>query len=127
MMKRASVLIAACLVLMMTGAAICVPYKADSHTLHLYHFDGDTLDSVTTNPIHLTLDSGATVTDASVPGLGQALYTYEGTSSTNVNLPSAMASSSLAISNFVGADGSFTFEAIVCPAYGLGAMPNNMQ
>ena len=126
-MKRASILATACLVLMAAGPATSVPYKVDSHTLHLYHFDGDTLDSVTTNPIHLALDSGATVTDASVPGLGQALYTYEGTASTNVNLPSAMADSEKAVSNFVGADGSFTLEAIVRPAFGLGSMPNNMQ
>lgn len=126
-MKRAGILTAACLAMMMNSVAICVPYQVDSHTLHLYHFDGNALDSVTTNPIHLTLDSGATATDASIPGLGQALYTYEGTASTNVNLPSAMADSAKAISNFVGADGAFTFEAIVCPAFSLGSIPNNMQ
>ena len=60
MMKKASVLTAVCLVLVATGSAISVPYEIDSHTLHLYHFDGDTLDSVATNPIHLALDSGAT-------------------------------------------------------------------
>ncbi|HNS19646.1 MAG TPA: discoidin domain-containing protein [Sedimentisphaerales bacterium] len=127
MMKKASILIAVGLVLMTTPAAFSVPYKVDSHTLHLYHFDGDTLDSVTTNPIDLTVDSGATVTDASYPGMGQALHTYEGTASTNVNLPSAMASAEQAISNFVGADGAFTFEALVCPAFNLGSIPNNMQ
>ena len=70
MMKKASVLIAMCLVLAATGAAIAVPYSVDSHTLHLYHFDGDGKDSVTVNPIDLVLDSGATATDAKIPGLG---------------------------------------------------------
>src|SRR4030042_5572412 len=60
MMKTVSVLTAVCLVLMATGTAISVPYSVDSHTLHLYHFDGDAPDSVTDNPIHLVLDSRAT-------------------------------------------------------------------
>jgi hypothetical protein len=59
--------------------------------------------------------------------MGQSLYTYEGTAATNQNLPSAMAPTSLAVSNFVGADGAFTFEALVCPAFGLGSIPNDMQ
>ena len=50
MMKKASVLTAMCLVLVATGSAISVPYEIDSHTLHLYHFDGDTLDSVDGQP-----------------------------------------------------------------------------
>ncbi|MCX5645604.1 MAG: discoidin domain-containing protein [Phycisphaerae bacterium] len=127
MMKKASVLTAMCLVLVATGAAVAVPYNVDSHTLHLYHFDGDGKDSVTVNPINLVLDSGATATDAKIPGLRQALYTYEGTNRLNVNLPSAMATPEAAIKNFVGADGAFTFEALVCPAFGHGAIPNNMQ
>ena len=126
-MKKASVLTAMCLVLVATGVASAVPYNVDSHTLHLYHFDGDGKDSVTVNPIDLVLDSGATATDAKIPGLGQALYTYEGTNRLNVNLPSAMATATTAIQDFVGADGAFTFEALVCPSFGFGAIPNNMQ
>ena len=126
-MKRASVATAMCLVMAAAGAGWGVPYTVDSHTLHLYHFDGDGKDSVTVNPIDVVLDSGATASDAKLPGLGQALYTYEGTNRTNVNLPSARATTSLAISNFVGADGAFTFEALVCPAFGPGSIPNNMQ
>jgi len=127
MMKKASVLTATCLVLMAGGMAFGVPYDLDSHTLHLYHFDGDGRDSATVNPIDLVLDSGATAIDAKIPGLGEALNTYEGTNRTNVNLPSAMATPEKAISNFVGPDGAFTFEALVCPAFGPGAIPNNMQ
>ncbi len=126
-MNRASAFTAICLVLTVTGAAISVPYSVDPHTLHLYHFDGDGRDSATVNPIDLILDSGATATDAKVPGLGQALNTYEGTNRTNVNLPSAMVTPEKAIRNFVGPDGAFTFEALVCPAFGLGSIPNNMQ
>jgi hypothetical protein len=106
---------------------LAVPYVEDAHALHLYHFDGDALDSAAANPIDLTLDSGATATDVQIPGLGQALNTYEGTAATSGNLPSAMASTDTAISNFVGPDGAFTFEALVCPAFGLGAIPNHMQ
>ena len=127
MMKKLRAFTAVCLVLAMAGAAFCVPYEVDPFTLHLYHFNGDTRDSVTTNSIDLALDSGAKLVDAPIPGMGQVLYTWEGTSSTNVNLPSAMATPEKAVSNFVGADGAFTFEALVCPYYGLGAMPNNMQ
>jgi regulation of enolase protein 1 (concanavalin A-like superfamily) len=126
-MKTPPVLIAVCLILGATGTARSVPYNVDSHTLHLYHFDGDGRDSATTNPIDLVLDSGATATDVKIPGLGQALHTYEGTNRTNVNLPSAMATTATAIRNFVGADGAFTFEALVCPAFGPGSIPNNMQ
>ena len=126
-MNKTRVFLMACLVGLAAQATFAVPYTVDSHTLHLYHFDGNTNDSVTTNPIHLVLDSGATTIDAKLPGLGQALYTYEGTATTNQNLPSAMATPEVAIRNFVGSDGAFTFEALVCPAFGLGAMPNNMQ
>jgi regulation of enolase protein 1 (concanavalin A-like superfamily) len=127
MMKKAIAFTVVCLVLAAAGSALSVPYEVDSHTLHLYHFNGDTQDSATANPIHLALDSGATLVDATVPGLGQALYTWEGTAAANKNLPSAMVTPEKAVSNFVGADGAFTFEAMVCSSYGLGAMPNNMQ
>ncbi len=126
-MHKTRVFLVICLVGLAAQAGFAVPYTADSHTLHLYHFDGNTNDSVATNPIHLGLDSGATMVDTALPGLGQALYTYEGTAATNQNLPSAMATPEVAIRNFVGSDGTFTFEALVCPAFGLGAMPNNMQ
>jgi hypothetical protein len=127
MMKKASIATAVFVVLAAVGTAPAVPYSVDSHTLHLYHFDGDGKDSVTVNPIDLVLDSGATATDAKLPGLGQALYTYEGTNRTNVNLPSALATTALAIRDFVGPDGAFTFEALVCPVFALGSIPNGMQ
>ncbi|MBN1362582.1 MAG: LamG domain-containing protein, partial [Sedimentisphaerales bacterium] len=126
-MSKAKVLLTVCLVAAMSQVGASVPYSVDPHTLHLYHFDGDATDSMTTSPIDLVLDSGATATDAKVPGLGQALYTYEGTSATGTNLPSAMAAAETPISNFVGADGAFTFEALVCPAFDLGSLPNHMQ
>ncbi len=126
-MKKPSVLAAICLVLLGTGAALSVPYSVDPHTLHLYHFDGDAKDSVTVNPINLILDTGATATDASIPGLGQALNTYDGKGTANVTVASAMAVPEVAIKNFVGPDGAFTFEALVCCKFAMGSIPNNMQ
>jgi hypothetical protein len=126
-MKKASVTTAVWLVLLATGAARSVPYTVDSHTRHLYHFNGDGKDSVSTSPIDLVLDSGATAADIKIPALGPALYTYDGKNTANANAPSAMASTATAISSFVGADGAFTFEALVCPALELSATPNNMQ
>jgi hypothetical protein len=126
-MRTIAVSLLVCVAGMAAQIANALPYEVDSHTLHLYHFDNSTNDAVTTNPINLTLDSGATDTDAKLAGMGQTLNTYEGTAATSGNLPSAMADTDTAISNFVGADGAFTFEAIVCPAFGLGSIPNNMQ
>ena len=73
-MSKTRVFLMACLVGWAAQAAFAVPYTVDSHTLHLYHFDGNANDSVTTNPIHLVLDSKATATDAKLPGMGQALH-----------------------------------------------------
>ena len=126
-MNKTRVFLMACLVGLAAQATFAVPYSVDSHTLHLYHFDGDAKDSVTVNPIDLVLDSGATATDAKIPGLGQALYTYEGTNRTQRESAFRDGHATTAIKNFVGADGAFTFEALVCPSFGLGAIPNNMQ
>ncbi|MEJ5259234.1 MAG: LamG-like jellyroll fold domain-containing protein [Anaerohalosphaeraceae bacterium] len=104
-------------------AAVRGPYTPDVYTLHLYHFDGNANDAVSNNPIHLTLAYGATVMEPSYEGFGTALNTYEGSSNTSANQPIAYADE-VAISNFVGPDGAFTFEAIVRP---VGAIPNHMQ
>jgi hypothetical protein len=118
--------LAAFLVLACNGAASAIPYEVDAHTLHLYHFDGDGTDSVTVNPIHLVLGGGATVTDDSYEGMGQALNTYEGTAEGGTQ-PSAMVEDLVSVGDFTGLDGQFTFEAIVCPTFPLAALPNNMQ
>lgn len=104
-------------------AAVRGPYTPDASTLHLYHFDGNADDAVSTNPIHLTLANGATVVEPSIDGFGTALNTYEGSSDTYSNQPIAYADEK-AVSSFVGADGAFTFEAVIKPA---GPIPNHMQ
>lgn len=104
-------------------AAVRGPYTPDGYTLHLYHFDGNAQDAVPSNPIHLTLAYGAAVSEPSYEGFGTALNTYEGSSNTSANQPIAYADE-VAISNFVGSDGAFTFEAIIRPA---GPIPNHMQ
>lgn len=106
-------------------AGVSEPYTPDAYTLHLYHFDGDGNDEVTTNPLDLTLSYGATATETSYPDFGTALNTYEGTSGTDY-MPTAR-NSREDISEFIGADGAFTFEAIVKPAVAISVIPNNMQ
>ena len=106
-------------------AAASAPYTVDAYTLHLYHFDGNADDAVTSSPINLTLAYGATVTETSYTNFGTALNTYEGTSGTG-NMPIAYADEKY-VSNFVGADGAFTFEAIIRPAGAITAIPNSMQ
>jgi hypothetical protein len=107
-------------------AAVSGPYTVDAYTLHLYHFDGNANDEVTTNTVNLTLRYGATVTETSYADFGTAINTYEGTWDTASNMPIAY-NSEEAVNKFVGADGAFTFEAIVKPAVAITAIPNNMQ
>lgn len=120
------------LILVLTGiltlnnyAAVSAPYSVDAYTLHLYHFDGNADDAVTNSPINLILAYGATVTETSYPDFATALNTYEGTSGTG-DMPVAYVDEQ-AISNFVGPDGAFTFEAIIHPAVEITAIPNAMQ
>ncbi len=86
------------------------PYEVDADTLHLYHFDGTTLDEAASGAVNLTLVNGAIITSASVSGFGTALNTQGGSDdiADAVNNP-------LAVSNFVGTDGAFTFEALIKP------------
>ncbi len=107
-------------------AAVSGPYTIDADTLHLYHFDGNADDAVTTDPLDLTLAHGAAVTDSSYAGFGAALNTWEGSSDTASDQPIAYADE-ISISRFTGADGGFTFEAIVRPDTAISAIPNHMQ
>jgi hypothetical protein len=116
-----------CLVAGLSNPAYPVPYRPDDHTVHLYHFDGNGQDSVANGSIELILGGGATASDSKLPGMGQALYTYEGTAATGAVLPNAGAAAAAAISALLGTNGSFTIEALVCPAFGFGSIPNNMQ
>ena len=101
-------------------------YYSDVDTLHYYHFDGSGVDSIPTHPVHLTMGNGATVTDASLSGYGNALNTFDGVTGDGPNAAAA-ASNPIAISNFVGADGAFTFESFIKPVIPLGSSPNHMQ
>ena len=120
------ILVSAGILTLYCYAAVSAPYTVDAYTLHLYHFDGNADDAVTSNPINLTLAYGATVTETSYTDFGTALNTYEGSSDTGSNQPIAYVDEQ-AISNFVGPDGAFTFEAIIRPAVEITAIPNPMQ
>ena len=69
-MSKMRVFLMACLVGLAAQATFAVPYTVDSHTLHLYHFDGNTNDSVTTNPINLVLDFRGNGDRRQAPGHG---------------------------------------------------------
>lgn len=108
------------------SAAVTGPYVPDADTLHLYHFDGNAEDAAAGDPIDLTAAHGATMTDGSYDGFGTALNTYEGSSDTDSDQPTAYVDEA-AVSRFVGSDGAFTFEAIVKPAVAIDTIPNHMQ
>lgn len=105
-------------------AGVSGPYTPDADTLHLYHFDGSGDDAVTAGAIDLSLINGATTADGSVSGFGTALNTHDDTTG---DAPSAAAPDDISIANFVGADGAFTFEALIKPVTELGAQLNHMQ
>ncbi len=107
-------------------AGVSSPYTPDADTLHLWHFDGQTggmtPDAAASGRIDLFLDYGASVTSASVFGFGTALNTYEGAAG-----DAPFAGSHAAVADFVGADGAFTFEALIRPDVALSALPNHME
>ncbi|MBN2210795.1 MAG: FecR domain-containing protein, partial [Sedimentisphaerales bacterium] len=98
-------------------------FLADEDTLHLYHFDVGITDVIRTDPIDLTLANGAILANASTVGFITALNTYDG-------LPSqegpAAYKNDIPISSFVGADGAFTFEAIIKPTMPLESLTHKM-
>lgn len=110
-MKKVLIYWLMCCVTWTAQAAGSGPFSVDADTLHLYHFDGDTLDLAGT--IHLTRGAGATVLKSSAPGFKTALDTYDGI--TGGGPYAAGASNPSAVSNFTGNNGAFTFEAIVRP------------
>lgn len=102
-------------------AIITGPYSVDTYTLHLYHFDGSANDAVASNILNLTL-SNATVTAASLDNFGTALDTFTGG-----NMAIAYSDEKLVSTFFTGADGAFTFEAMVKPLVAITAIPNHME
>lgn len=100
------------------------PYTPDSYTLHLYHFDGNATDSITHNPVDLTLGNGATISSLSIDSFGTALNT----SKTGSSPYAAAAILGLPIVNFIDVTtGAFTFEAIIRPEVDLSLLPNHME
>ena len=98
------------------------PYVSDSNTLHLYHFDIDGSDS--TGSLDLPFSTGVSL-DTSFSGFSNAVNTFDGISGSG---PYAGDSSTKTlISDLVGPDGAFTFEAIVMPMVEQGAIPNHME
>jgi len=85
------------------------PYEADGQTLHLWHFDEAADSNIVTDytaytPMTLTLQGNATLGNQSLEGFATAMQTGSG---------SYAAAGSQPLTEFVGSDGAFTFEAII--------------
>ncbi len=112
---------------LMAQAADFMPYEVDADTLHLYHFDGDGTDAVTADPAHLSLYDGAATNGISISGFDRALNTYDGVTGGGPYTSTGAYPGALPITNFIGSDGAFTFEAIIMPMVGPGSIPNHME
>ncbi|MBN2210792.1 MAG: hypothetical protein JW709_05285 [Sedimentisphaerales bacterium] len=123
-MKKVLMVLAMCYAVTTAQAVVLGPYPADQNTLHLYHFDGYLTDVVRTDPIDLALAYGATITDASATGFATALNTYDGLEP--IEGPAAY-KNDVSVSQFVGADGAFTFEAIIKPTMELASLPHDQS
>lgn len=107
------------------------PYQVDSRTLHLWHLDEVTapaLDAVP-EPLPLTsLENGAIMWTPSLPGFGTALNPSSGRGTANGGVLSALplaADESDDVSlTYTGADGAFTFEALVRVDFDPADPPN---
>ena len=113
-------------------AAIRGPLPVDKNTRHLYQFDVESAgimhDMVRTNPIDLALYNKASL-KASASGCGNALNTYDNTAGNNGPFAGRAGDYNLtaAISEFTGADGAFTFEALVRPDAGPAGLLGHME
>jgi hypothetical protein len=99
------------------------PYEADGQTLHLWHFDeaaGSTTiaDYTAYTPMTLTLQGNATLGNQSLEGFTTAMLTSSSSYATAESQP---------LTEFVGSDGSFTFEAIIRPDVDPLAPLNHMN
>jgi hypothetical protein len=99
------------------------PYEADGQTLHLWHFD-EASDSNTVSdyaaytPMTLTLQGNATLGNQSLEGFTTAMLTSSSSYATAESQP---------LTDFVGSDGAFTFEAIIRPDVDPLAPLNHMN
>jgi hypothetical protein len=96
------------------------PYSVDADTLHLWHLDEITAPAADTVPGGLSLTSlanGALMWPPSLAGFGTGLDTSSGRGTATGGLLSALPLTADATDNvtlaYAGADGAFTFEAIV--------------
>jgi len=104
-------------------AAVVGPYRVDSLTLHLWHFDepadsNTVVDAAGFEVIPLILQGAATLGNPSANGFGNALATTNGAYADG---------GTQLISHFTWADGAFTFEAIIRPDVDPLAPPNQMN
>lgn len=99
------------------------PYEADGQTLHLWHFDeaansNTVADDTAYAPMDLTLQGDATLGNPSLESFGTAIQT-DNSSYATADIQS--------LSKFTGANGSFTFEAIIRPDVNPLSPPNYMN
>jgi hypothetical protein len=123
------------------AASTLQPYTADADTLHLWHLDESSTPGADSAPggTNLTaLAGGATLGNASSPGFGTALSTFDGGQNGTSGTSKDAVLSALPLANGTGdnvlmplanaTNGAFTFEAIVRidfnPALNLGASGN---
>ncbi len=92
-------------------ATIIGPYTADANTLHLYHFDEDSgavVDSGNGTTRNLTVGAQATQGVSAFAGFGKALDTDVANDAAH-----ARSDTATAISEWTGAGGAFTWEALI--------------
>lgn len=87
------------------------PYRVDANTLHLWHLDEAAPGPAqpapgVTGSFNLIPTNGATMGIASYAGLGSA-------GDTSADKTSGFQGSSISVSSVTGADGAFTFEALI--------------
>jgi autotransporter-associated beta strand protein len=116
------------------SAYIAGPYTADPFTLHLWHLDEAAvpcIDAVSSAPLNLSgLVNGAQLTNSAYPGFGTSLntlgtYGYSAWTSNSAGASSfagaglfSNATTSAAIPmSYMGANGAFTMEALLCPQF----------
>ena len=102
-----------------SGTNLSIPttqYVVDDYTLHLYHFEDGT-DSA--GSFDLATYNSATISESS-------LSTYDGGASTTgyICADASGYTTQSDLSNFIGTDGSFTFEAMVKPLMEPGTAGN---
>ena len=97
-------------------------YTVDSNTLHLYHFDSSGDDSA--GSLNLPIENSAGLT-ASIVNFGNAVSLYDGESGAGPYVGDN--TNKTILSDLVGTNGAFTFEALVMPMVSQDAIINHME